>query len=87
MRRPDFGTTDPRPANTINKTVFYVHKLFAKPKKCLNCLNAKQKDGRVYCYEWQVIVLATHAKICPRFIPRKRINKQRKRRKEVLQWR
>ena len=45
---------------------------FEKPKRCLDCLNAKLKDDRVYCYEWGVIVLATHAKICPRFVPRKR---------------
>ena len=45
---------------------------FEKPKKCLDCLCSKLNDNRVYCYEWGVIVLATHAKICPRFVPRRR---------------
>ena len=45
---------------------------FEKPKKCLDCLCSKLNDNRVYCYEWGVIVFATHAKICSRFIPRKR---------------
>lgn len=56
---------------------------FEKPKKCLDCLNGKLKDGKVYCYEWSVIVLATHAKICPAYVPRKR---RRKVIREVIRY-
>jgi len=46
--------------------------MFERPKKCLDCMGSKLQNDRVYCYEWEVMVLATHAKICPRFFPRKR---------------
>ena len=59
---------------------------FEKPKKCLDCLWGKLKDDRVYCYEWGVIVLATHARICNRFVSKNKRDNKRKRRKEVVQW-
>ena len=64
-----------------------IHKDFGfKQVKCLDRLNSKLTDDKIFCYEWSVFVYVTHARICDRFVSKKRINKHRKRRKEVIKY-
>lgn len=52
---------------------FEIHKDFGfRQVKCSDCLSSKLFGDKIFCYEWQTFVFVTHARICNRFVPRKK---------------